>query len=83
MRDLLESVFFYTFITVFSIPLILMFPLSLVFDQRRYRIPSTNETGNAKLERIFCLTHYALREDAWCPNCGIDKKDLVKEIKRV
>jgi hypothetical protein len=30
------------------------------------------------LGKIYCLLHYALKEEAECPNCGINKRELLK-----
>lgn len=58
-------------------PIILLWPLSLFFDQRRYKFPKREEGELLGLWRIFCFMHYRLREDGRCMNCGIKKQELV------
>lgn len=68
-----------TFLIPYTIAGALLRPIFYLFDRRKYRYPY-NPTGYDPLGLWypFCILHYALNEDAWCPNCGVEKQDLIK-----
>lgn len=74
--EAISDTLFTAFCIYFTTIAIIIRPLWFIFDRRRYVI-RTNY-ANKGWYRLYCYTHFTLREGGDCPNCGIPKQELVR-----